>query len=57
MGAKGSFTYTPANTNIYGFNLPGGGQGRVDAINHNVARMYVTDQAGKKQPLAADGPY
>lgn len=57
MGAKGSFSYEPSNTNINGFTMPGGDQVRVEAVNHNVARLYITDALGNQQPVLAGGPY
>lgn len=57
MCATGSFAYKPDNTRIHGFILPAREQVQVEAMNHNIAPMYVTDSAGNQQPLALNDPY
>lgn len=52
MSAKGSFSYK--NTTINGFNVNVNGtpmQIRVEAVNNNVARIYMTNADGNEQPL------
>ena len=52
MSAKGSFSYK--NDTINGFDVNINGipmHVRVEAINNNVARIYVTDVHGNQQPI------
>ena len=52
MSVKGSFSYT--NDTVNGFRITVNGipmHMRVEAINNDVAKVYVTDVQGNQQPM------
>jgi hypothetical protein len=53
MEFKGNASLTNRNINILK-NVSGGLDLRVEAINHNIGRVYFVDQGGNMQPLPAN---